>query len=210
MPDSCIDLVLRLTALPPNARVLVLTPGPRGAALLPRVVDALKSQRCFPLETQAGRLKPFSGRTGVQGILGQAARLPFHQKTFDAILSFETLFAVRPPWTTIAEFHRVLVPDGKLVMIEPQSLGFFSALRDKVSGPGKRVFPIQEIKYRLARADWQVGEVVESAKFPEFPRPVYALAALKKDNPVEPVPQYTTAKELIERRKTYPKGDQLP
>jgi SAM-dependent methyltransferase len=170
----------------------------------------LKEHRCVPLETQAARLKPFVGREKLQGILGQAARLPFHKKTFDTILSFETLFAVRPPWTTIAEFHRVLVPDGKLVLIEPQSLGFFSSMRDKVSGPGKRVFPLDEIKYRLARADWQVGEVRESVSLPEFPRPVYALAAIKKDNPVEPVPQYTTAQELIARRKTFPKGEELP
>jgi hypothetical protein len=36
------------------------------------------------------------------------------------------------------------------------------------------------------------------------------VTALKKENAVEPVPQYTTAKELIERRKNFPKGDQLP
>jgi len=208
MPQSCIDLVLERAALSAGQRVLVITPGKRGAQLLATLLPRLAAQSAVVLETDVRRLK--SVVKPAAPVLGRATRLPFFKHSFDAILSFETLFAVRPPWTTIAEFHRVLVADGKLILVEPQSIGFFSSMRDSISGPGKRVFPIDEIKYRLARADWELQDVRESVQTSEFPRAIYAVTAIKKENAVEPVPQYTTAKELIERRKNFPKGDQLP
>jgi SAM-dependent methyltransferase len=209
MSQSLLQLTSELAQLQPRQRVLLLTPGPRGGSVLPSLLEQFGEQSCVALEAERSRLTALNGRKGAR-VIGRATRLPFRKHSFDAILSIETLFSVRPPWTTIAEFHRVLVPDGKLVLVEPQSLGFFSSLRDSISGPGKRVFPVEEIRRRLARADWQIAQLKEELRFPEFPRPVYMVLAIKKENPVEPVPQYSTAQEMIARRKKYPKGEELP
>jgi hypothetical protein len=41
--------------------------------------------------------------------------------------------------------------------------------------------------------------------------PVYCALGIKKENPAEPVPQFLTAKEMIERRKKkIPAGEELP
>ncbi|HYG78544.1 MAG TPA: methyltransferase domain-containing protein [Planctomycetota bacterium] len=208
MPISTVDIVSKNVALDGSERLLILAPGPHGAEILPRVLETFAKHACTVLDSDKQRL---SSATNCRRVRGQATKLPFVRHSFDAILSFEALYSIRPPWTVLAEFHRVLVPDGKLILLEPASHGLLSSLRDKISGPGKRIFSTAEIKYRLARGDWDIENIVEEPRVSEMPRSVYCVRAIKRENPAEPVPQYLTARDLLERRKArIPQGEELP
>ena len=209
MPESISSVVQRVTTLSRNQRTLILTPGPHGTRCLKEALSICEGGGCAVtiLDSETSRLKP--GNAG--RVRGRATRLPFVKHSFDAILSFESLYSIRPPWTVLAEFHRVLVPDGMLMLFEPAAHGFFSSLRDKVAGPGKRIFSLEEVKSRLARGDYAIDRTEENLRVESFRWPAYALLAIKKENPVEPVPQYKTGRELIEsRKKKIPAGEELP
>ena len=210
--NTLIDTAKRICPLAGTERLLIVTPGPHGAAYLHELVDQFGSHPCTVLESSTKRLKQLANTNGKSDrILGQATRLPFKRHSFDAVLSFESLYAIRPPWTVLAEFHRVLVPDGKLLLLEPASHGFISALRDKLTGPGKRIFPLDEVKFRLARGDYSIDRTEENLRIASTRWPVYCVYAIKKENPAEPVPQFTTAREMIEKRKKkIPAGEELP
>jgi SAM-dependent methyltransferase len=207
------ELASKLAALSGAERLLLITPGPHGAQLLPALLKHFSQHSCTAIESNSDRLRPL--KNGASGklnlVLGRATRLPFLKHSFDAIISFEALYSIRPPWTVLAELHRVLVPDGKLILSEPASHGALSALRDKISGPGKRVFSTEETKFRLARADWEIQHIEEGQRVSGVRYPLYFVRAIKKENPVEPVPQYMTANEMMARRKKkVPEGEELP
>ena len=124
-------------------------------------------------------------------------------------MAFETVYAIRPPWTVVAELHRVLVPDGPLFLVEPAREGFFSGLRAGLLGPGKRVYELEELEGRLARADFLIKQAVEQSAAP-FPGAAFFILALKKENLAEPVPQISTTRDLRAKQKPYPKGEELP
>lgn len=212
MFESSIAIAKELARLQGHERILLVTPGPHGAGLLPELVASFGAHSLTALESSVERLlKLAAARANVRRVRGQATRLPFKRHSFDAVLSFEALYSIRPPWTALAEFHRVLVPNGALILMEPSRLGFFSTLRDKISGPGKRVFSLQEIKYRLARGDYVIDKVESLPAGNGMTRPAYFVRAVKLENAVEPAPQFLTAKEMIERRKNKPaKGEELP
>src|SRR5258708_832470 len=130
MAESIVDIAQRVARLTGAERILLLTPGPHGAAFVDGLLGMLDRSQCVVLDSDAARLKNVSA----SGVCGRAVRLPFLKHSFGAVLSFESLYAIRPPWTVLAEFHRVLVPDGKLLLVEPASHGFFSMLRDRLTG----------------------------------------------------------------------------
>jgi SAM-dependent methyltransferase len=209
MQHSAAQIALRLAGLGNAQRVLLVTPGPHGARILPPLLEALSGHRRTVLDSAPARLAGVSA--DVCRAQGRATRLPFKRHSFDAVLSFEALYAIRPPWTVLAEFHRVLRPDGVLLLLEPATHGFFSRLRDKISGPGKRVFTPDEVKQRLARADFEVRTVEPFPAPSDMSWPVYCALGVKKENPAEPVPQFKTAREMIEaRQKKFPSGEELP
>lgn len=211
MLNSIVSSTTKMAALSAGSRVLLLTPGPLGAQLLPELVAALPAQALVVLESSLERLRDISATARLGRVRGQGTRLPFKRHSFDAVLSFEALYSIRPPWTALAEFHRVLVPNGTLILMEPSRLGFFSMLRDKISGPGKRVFSIDEIKFRMARADFAIDRVESLDAGGGMQRPAYFVRATKLENAAEPAPQFLTAKEMIERRKNKnPVGEELP
>ncbi|MEI6235187.1 MAG: class I SAM-dependent methyltransferase [Planctomycetota bacterium] len=211
MLTSIVSTTQKLASLKPGARVLLVTPGPHGEQLLTELVSALSQHPCVVLESSVERLKKISGAKNVRCVRGKGTRLPFARHSFDAVFSFEALYSIRPPWTALAEFHRVLVPNGTLILMEPSRLGFFSMLRDKISGPGKRVFALDEIKYRMARADYTIDQIESLNAVEDMQRPAYFVRATKLENAAEPAPQFLTAKEMIERRKNkVPQGEELP
>jgi SAM-dependent methyltransferase len=212
MPETPIDIAQRIAQLAGGERLLIVTPGPHGPELLPRLVERFASHPLTVLDSALKRLTPIAAEhPSLACVRGTATRLPFKRHSFEAIFSFESLYAIRPPWTTLAEFHRTLVPNGKLILMEPLRLGVFSALRDKISGPGKRVFSLEEVKFRLARGDYGIEKVESHQRTTMLDVPSYCVCAIKLENPAEPAPQFLTAKEMLERRKKIiPQGEQLP
>ena len=204
-PMSPASLSLKLAAPSPSDRVLVIVPGRSGgniaAELLPQFTQAVV------LDSSAERLKASSSPRCIRG---QATRLPFLRHSFDVILSFEALYCIRPPWTVLAEFHRVLAPEGKLALLEPARHGLFSALRDKIAGPGKRVFDLDEVRSRLRRADYDMQKVEAAQPLAGMPFPAWCVLAKKKEFAAEPAPTFHTAKELIEKRKQRSAGTSMP
>ncbi|MCW8131456.1 MAG: class I SAM-dependent methyltransferase [Planctomycetota bacterium] len=194
-------------------RVLVIAPGPHGE-ILPSLAPALAASKSLViLDAQAVRIGRVSAKlpgAAGRGVLGRAPRLPFRRHSFHAVVAVEALFAIRPPWTVIAEFHRVLVPDGRLILLEPAREGVFSKLRSRLVGPGKRVFALEEVKSRLARADFAIERGEERAPAAGYPAPANLIVAVKKENMAEPVPQVTTTREMRAKQRPYPKGEELP
>ena len=56
------------------------------------------------------------------------ARLPFPDASFDAVVSVNTLYALREPQRALAEFRRVLKPRGTLVYANPHDRSTFSGI----------------------------------------------------------------------------------
>ncbi len=213
MFEAPIALAKELARLGEKARILLVTPGPHGEALLPELAAAFAAHPLALLESSLERLLllPALRNLGALRVRGKGTRLPFKRHSFDAVFSFEALYSIRPPWTALAEFHRVLVPNGVLLLMEPSRQGIFSALRDKISGPGKRVFSLDEIKFRMARGDYAIEKIETLESVKGMARPAYFIRATKLENAAEPAPQFLTAKEMIERRKNKtPKGEELP
>jgi SAM-dependent methyltransferase len=211
MANQVVDIAKAAADLAGTERLLFITPGPHGTAILPSLLRNFAQYPHTLLDSDRRRFTALEENGNCRRVLGRATVMPFRRHSFDVIFSFEALYSIRPPWTVLAEFHRVLVPDGKLIFIEPSAHGFFSALRDKISGPGKRIFSIDELKFRLARGDWDVKQVDQSPAVADLPKPFYCVQAIKKENPAEPVPQYLTARDLMERRKKkIPQGEELP
>jgi hypothetical protein len=100
----------------------------------------------------------------------------------------------------LAEFHRVLVPDGKLILLEPARHGIFSALRDKIAGPGRRIFDLNEVCLRLKKAGFEQPQTEAPQMLTGMPYPAWCLSTLKHENEAEPAPDFTTAKEMIAKR----------
>jgi ubiquinone/menaquinone biosynthesis C-methylase UbiE len=60
----------------------------------------------------------FGSVTFAEANLNQA--LPFPSGTFSQVVSINTLYAVKDPEVTLREFHRVLIPQGKLHLVTPK------------------------------------------------------------------------------------------
>jgi len=203
---SWLEAALGASGKAPGSRRLVLAPGPRGPSLLAGLPQPAAGGTVVYLDSNRQRLQASASNGRV---LGRATRLPFRRHSFELVVAFEALFAIRPPWTIIAEFHRVLVPDGKLVLLEPAREGLLSGFRAKLLGPGKRVYELEELEGRLTRADFQIEHAAEQTAAP-YPGPAFLIQAIKKENMAEPVPQIVTTREMRAKQKPYPRGEELP
>ena len=88
-----------------------------GSALLARSAAAVTGVDIDP--QTIGFASGWWGSPSVRFDVADVASLPFADATFDAIVSFETIEHVPDPAATLAEFHRVLVPGGPLIVSTP-------------------------------------------------------------------------------------------
>ena len=197
-------------------RVLLLAPGPFAGDAL-NLLQGKEGHLAWTCLDSAGlRLSRMNTALINQAtrpalfVQGRATRLPFRRHSFEAIISFEALYAIRPPWTVIAEYHRVLAPDGTLILFEPAWEDACSKLCSRLLGPGKRVYEMEEIEGRLTRADFLIEQAAHLPNPLPYPLPAYLIAAVKKENLAEPVPQVITTRALRAKQKKYPRGEELP
>jgi len=199
MSESALELISRAVHAPANARILLLTPGPHGEQWLPQLLNHFEPSRCYVLESSLERLKQVD--PSAYRIRAQAIRMPFQPRSFDAVIALECIYAIRPPWTFLAEAHRALVRNGTLVVLEPASQTFFSVFREQVWGPGKRVYPPEELHNRIERADFAI-RASETRTLAEYKAPAFFATATKIEFDAGPTPIITTAREMIARRQS--------
>jgi ubiquinone/menaquinone biosynthesis C-methylase UbiE len=60
----------------------------------------------------------------IEWALHNAESLPWPDRTFDAVVSLNALHHLAQVWTVLAEAHRVIKPDGKLVLADFTPEGF--------------------------------------------------------------------------------------
>jgi ubiquinone/menaquinone biosynthesis C-methylase UbiE len=65
--------------------------------------------------------------------------LPFMDSSFDCVIITEVLEHVYCPYRVLEEVHRVLRPDGKLVLSVPNNLSSSNILRHLVNRPGRQM-----------------------------------------------------------------------
>lgn len=169
MTDSAAQLAARVAELSASERLLLVAPGPQGAEILAGAQKQFGSS-CVALSAGRAPLANLSCRR----VVGFAARLPFARQSFTAVAAFGTLGVVHPAWTMLAEFSRVLTPNGKLVIVEPAR----SLLARLWSGRG--AFSLEEARLRLARAGFEIARVETDAAVAEIPEHVYCLCGIKR------------------------------
>ena len=108
----------------PEPRVLDLGCGPAFAAIA--MARARPDARMIGLDLaprilrEAGRRLVAAGlERRVPLVLGDAACLPFPDRSFDAVTGHSFLYLVDRPKAVLAEMGRVLRPGGRLILMEP-------------------------------------------------------------------------------------------
>ncbi|HEY7609198.1 MAG TPA: class I SAM-dependent methyltransferase [Alphaproteobacteria bacterium] len=128
------DLILRLAGDVADQRVL---DAGCGDGLL-AVALAARGARVTGLDADAGMLAAGAARAEVAGAMirpvrGAIERLPFADASFDMVAAVTVLCFIRDPSRVLAEFRRVLVPGGSLVIGELNRWSVW-ALRRRVRG----------------------------------------------------------------------------
>jgi demethylmenaquinone methyltransferase/2-methoxy-6-polyprenyl-1,4-benzoquinol methylase len=151
-PQDAADIVRHLDgALGDGGRVLDLGGGTGHfasllAAELGRPVTVLDASA--PMLRQAARL------SGVEPVLGDAARMPFAEAVFDAVITFDALHHFVRADEALAEAARVLRPGGALVVgeFDPTSRPIrILAAAERLLGEPGRFFTPGELERLAAR-----------------------------------------------------------
>jgi ubiquinone/menaquinone biosynthesis C-methylase UbiE len=109
------DAVLRTLGARPALRVLDLGCGT--GQLAARIKQAHPASDVFGCDFSAGMLSRAAGRCrDVRWIQGNAGRLPFRDRTFDAVTSTEAFHWFPDQDAVLREVYRVLKPGGRLLL----------------------------------------------------------------------------------------------
>ncbi len=65
-------------------------------------------------------------KTKITDVVGDADKLPFKTNLFDKIISINSFYYFKNPFSVVKDLHRILKKDGKLVLVVP----FFYPLHD--------------------------------------------------------------------------------
>jgi SAM-dependent methyltransferase len=133
----------RRTGAPPRGRILELGPGPGwwSRALAERVAEG----HLALCDLQPGMLALARQKFGPQSVsftAGDAMLLPYRSGAFDAAVLVTVLGEVPDPGTCLAELHRVIRPEGRLVLVETRldaDFTRFGPLRELVEPAGFHV-----------------------------------------------------------------------
>jgi len=102
-----------------------------------RALGSVDGQNCLAIGSENGMLSSLlrqhggkwqdvtvqrDGAEAIRSVVGGdvhvlADTLPFKKKTFDAVVIFNALERVQPDYALIGECHRVLKPDGRLIVV---------------------------------------------------------------------------------------------
>ena len=140
-----------------------------------------------PEEPMARRLerKLAAHRTGARVVLAPAETLPFEDSTFDFVVSTLVLCTVEDPARALAEVHRVLKPDGRLVFLEHVRSDDPTLARwqDRLQGLQVRIghgcHPNRRTLENIERAGFTIAELERDRmrKAPPIVRPLIAGVA---------------------------------
>lgn len=194
--DDALHFINSLTREAPDGRFLLVTPGPHGPAITSRLQNDFPSLHPILLET--GTRPPsgdVDGNNRLPCVRAVPLRLPFLRDTFDGVLSFETLHSIRPHWTVMAEYHRILKPDGRLFLLEPAPRGAWAALLRTMLGPCNPALVPTKIRQRLRRAGFAVETMVISEPGQTYPLRSCSVWAGKISYSAGPIPNARSANQ---------------
>jgi ubiquinone/menaquinone biosynthesis C-methylase UbiE len=94
-----------------------------------------------------------TSQSNVAYLRGDAADLPFHDASFDAVCCFAALYFIEEPWRALEEIARVLAPGGRVALLTscargPLPAGTIDAVIRSLSGV--RIFDRDELTGALA------------------------------------------------------------
>jgi ubiquinone/menaquinone biosynthesis C-methylase UbiE len=113
-----------LDALQKRPRRAILDLGCGTGLFTRRMRDTLQGARVVGCDFSSGMLQHASrAHAGVKWVRGNALGLPFAEGSFDTVVSTEAFHWFPHPRSALAQIHRVLAPDGQLLLafINPPS-----------------------------------------------------------------------------------------
>ncbi|MFE7593517.1 class I SAM-dependent methyltransferase [Kitasatospora sp. NPDC057512] len=174
------DVLGRKLALPAGARVLDAGCGAGVVARAMAVRFGLAVTGVDVLDfhlAEAARLST-RARMGDRTVFrfGDFHRLPFDDGEFDGAYSMETLVHSYDPPRALAEFHRVLRPGGRLVLLGPMSTGPLDELEpgaraliepylDAMTMVGAKVYHAGNLSRLLTEAGFEVEEALDATPY---------------------------------------------
>ncbi len=157
--DKSVAFVLS-KALPLTGRILEVGTGKgRFLAELSKIASDVTTIDLDPAEQRFARMNVAHANptARVEFVVGDAARLPWEARSFDAVVSMHALHHVRDLSGVVDEALRVARPTGKIVLADFSDEGFavMDVLHTREGRIHTRVpYSFQDIVGRLAEAGW--------------------------------------------------------
>jgi demethylmenaquinone methyltransferase/2-methoxy-6-polyprenyl-1,4-benzoquinol methylase len=160
------DALARIPDPAPLQRLLDLQAGQRLLDLgggTGRMTQHLSGVKVIVCDLSAGMARQ-SHRKGLPTCQGRAEALPFGGAAFDAVLVVDAFHHFRDHREAAQEMLRVVRPEGRLVLVEPDIRRPFIrlvALGERLLGMDSRFFPLDEMRAMLGAAGGAVVSVEE-------------------------------------------------